>query len=195
MNKGENITGIILAGGKSSRMGSEKGLIIFDSKPFIQHIIDAIQPLVKEIIIVSSNSDYDTFNIKRVQDIIPDSGPIAGLHSGLMHSKTTDNLVISCDVPLVTASFLKKLLQYQEEEDHDIIQFEAKGKTMPLIALYKKRCAKKCFELLTNGEKRLCILVSALNTKTIPVLEKEHTLVTNINTIEDLKTITNAIDN
>ncbi len=194
MDKEKNITGIILAGGKSSRMGSEKGLIIFDSKPFIQHIIDAIQPLVKEIIIVSSNSDYDTFNIKRVQDIIPDSGPIAGLHSGLIHSKTVDNLVISCDVPLVTASFLRKLLQYQEE-DHDIIQFEAKGKTMPLIALYKKRCAKKCFELLTNGEKRLRILVSALNTKTIPVIEKEHLLVTNMNTIEDLKTITNAIDN
>ncbi|WP_438425864.1 molybdenum cofactor guanylyltransferase [Aquimarina macrocephali] len=189
----KNITGIILAGGKSSRMGREKGLILLDGKPFIQHGIDALQPLVNTIIIVSSNSDYDVFEVDRVEDIIVESGPLAGLHSGLMHSKTEHNLVISCDVPLITTEFLKKLLYYKKE-DYDIVQFEAEGKSTPLIALYKKRCADQCQELLANGERRLRKLVSAVKTKTITVLDKELVLVTNMNTVEDLKTITNAID-
>ncbi|MBG6131815.1 molybdopterin-guanine dinucleotide biosynthesis protein A [Aquimarina sp. EL_43] len=189
----KNITGIILAGGKSSRMGREKGLILLDGKPFIQHSIDVLSPLVNTILIVSSNSDYDAFGVKRVEDIIVESGPLAGLHSGLMHSNTKHNLVISCDVPLVTTEFLKKLLSY-EKEDYDIVQFEADGKSIPLIALYKKRCADRCQELLANGERRLRKLISVVKTKTITVLEKERLLVTNMNTIEDLKTITNAID-
>lgn len=193
MNKEKDITGIILAGGKSSRMGREKGLILLQNKPFMQHIIDALQPLVTELIIVSSNPDYDTFNIKRIEDIVPESGPIAGIHAGLLHSKTKNNLVISCDVPLINTGVLQQLLEYRTE-NYDIVQFESKGKTIPLIALYKKQCAEKCFELLKNGERRLRKLVLAMRTKTITVSEKEEALVINLNTIEDLKTITDAID-
>ncbi|GAA4275486.1 molybdenum cofactor guanylyltransferase [Aquimarina mytili] len=193
MNVDKNITGIILAGGKSSRMGSDKGLLFLDNKPFLQHIIDALTPLVQEIILVSNNPDHDVFKVKRVQDIIPESGPISGIHTGLTHSKTENNLVLSCDVPLITTPLLKKLLLH-EKEDYDIIQFEAERKTIPLIALYKKQCLSKCFELLSSNEKRLRKLVLALNAKTIPVSQDEYTLVKNINTIEDLNTITNAID-
>ncbi len=193
MSLEKNITGIILAGGKSSRMGSEKGLLWLEGKPFIQHIVEALQPVAKEIIIVSSNSEYDTFGLKRIEDIIPECGPIAGLHAGLTNSKTEDNLVVSCDVPLITTSLLRKLLPYKNI-DYDVVQFEAEGKTIPLIALYKKRCVEKCFEFLSKGEKRLSKLVSKFNTKTIAVQEKELFLVKNINTIEDLNTVTNAIN-
>ncbi|WP_103069451.1 molybdenum cofactor guanylyltransferase [Aquimarina sediminis] len=193
MNKEKDITGIILAGGKSSRMGKEKGLLLLNNKPFIQYSIEALQPLVNQIIIVSSNTDYDVFGIKRVEDIIPDSGPVAGLHAGLTHSKTENNLVVSCDAPLLTTTLLEKLLHYKKE-DNDIVQFEAEGKTIPLTALYKKRCSHKCLELLLLEERRLRKLVSALQTKTISLLKKEYALVANINTIEDLKAITNAIE-
>lgn len=193
MSSERNITGIILAGGKSLRMGAEKGLLNLEGKPFVQHIIEALGPLTEEIIIVSSNAEYDALGVKRVEDIIKEAGPIAGLHAGLTYSETEDNLVVSCDAPLITSGLLSKLFQY-EKENYDVVQFEAQGKTIPLIALYKKRCAKKCFELLSNNEKRLRKLVSALNTKTIPTQEQELFLVKNINTIEDLNTITNAIN-
>ena len=62
----KHITGIILAGGKSSRMGSDKGLMMLNNKPFIQHIVEALQPLVNEVIIVSNNADYDIFKLKRI---------------------------------------------------------------------------------------------------------------------------------
>lgn len=193
MNK-KNNTGIILAGGKSSRMNREKGLVLLNNKPFIQYSIEALQPLVSEIIIVSKNPDYDIFGIKRVEDIVSNAGPIAGLHAGLVYSKTENNLVLSCDVPMVTTSLLKRLISHNDDY-FDVVQFKTKGTTTPLIALYKKRCTNTCEKLLLNGERRLRKLVSALNTKTVSVSKKEQVLVTNINTINELKTITNATDN
>ncbi|WP_103864132.1 molybdenum cofactor guanylyltransferase [Aquimarina sp. I32.4] len=193
MSNPKNITGIILAGGRSSRMGSEKGLVLFKEKPFIQHCIDALQPLVDQIFIVSNNTNYDTFEAIRIEDIIPDSGPIAGLHTGLSHTTTINNLVISCDVPMLTTSFLEKLLPYTNK-DYDIVQFKAQEKTIPLIALYKKQCVDQCFKLLSSGEKRLRKLVTSLHTKTITVSKNEYVFVTNINTTTDLKTITNGVD-
>ncbi|AXT62341.1 molybdenum cofactor guanylyltransferase [Aquimarina sp. AD10] len=193
MNNEENITGIILAGGKSSRMGSDKGLLVYNNKTFVEHIIEAMQPLVSEIIIVSNTKDYDQFAHKRVEDIIPDSGPIAGIHTGLTHSNTPSNFVVSCDVPLINRSLLEKL-SLQDKEIYDVVQFEDNGKTIPLIALYKKRCAKKCIELLDANEKRLRKLVSALEVKTISILEKERVLVANINTVDDFKVIKNAVN-
>lgn len=61
----KNITGIILAGGKSSRMGTDKGFLLLNNKPFVQYSIDALKPFVSEIMIVSDNPDYDIFGLKR----------------------------------------------------------------------------------------------------------------------------------
>ncbi|MEW7278786.1 molybdenum cofactor guanylyltransferase [Aquimarina sp. 2201CG1-2-11] len=193
MNIKKDITAIVLAGGKSSRMGSEKGLVLLKEKPFINHIINAVKPLVKEIVIVSSNTCYDDYTRKRIEDSVPNAGPVAGLLTGLRYSETENNIVLSCDVPMVTTDVLKKLLAYKDE-DYDVVQFEAKGKTIPLIALYKKRCEAKCAALLSDNERRLRRLILSLKTKTIKISEKESFYVSNINTMGELKIIENAIN-
>ena len=131
------ITGIILAGGKSSRMGSDKGFLMLNSKAFVQYSIDALKPLVSEIIIVSDNPNYDNFGLKRVNDIIKEAGPVSGICSGLEASKSDYNLILSCDIPLITTAVLKKLIDAKDDTS-EIIQIETNGKTIPLIALYKK---------------------------------------------------------
>ena len=105
-----NISGIILAGGKSSRMGTDKAMLIFNEKPFIQHIIDAMKPLVNNIIIVSDNEERTFLGINRTNDIIKDAGALAGLYSGVHYSKTDCNLIVSCDVPLITTEVLQLLI-------------------------------------------------------------------------------------
>ena len=105
----KDITGIILAGGKSTRMGTDKGFLLLNNKPFVQYSIDALQPLVSEIIIVSDNPDYDRFGLKRINDTIKDAGPVAGICSGLEASSTAYNLILSCDIPLITSKILQKL--------------------------------------------------------------------------------------
>jgi molybdopterin-guanine dinucleotide biosynthesis protein A len=88
MKNKTNITGLILAGGKSSRMGEDKGFLLRNGKPFIQYSIDALTPLVSEIIIVSDHPKYDVFRLKRINDITKNSGPVAGICSGLEASST-----------------------------------------------------------------------------------------------------------
>lgn len=189
----KHITGIILAGGKSSRIGSDKGFLLLSSKTFIQHIIETMQPLVHEIIIVSNNKDYDIYNLKRVNDIIENAGPLAGVYSGLHHSNTKNNLVLSCDVPLINTETLKELTD-NLEENVDVIQLESIGKTMPLIAVYKKHCENNFLELLQQGERRLRFAVKQCKVKTIILNKELEKFTTNINTINNLNEIINAIN-
>ena len=187
----KNITGIILAGGKSSRMGSDKGFLMFNGKPFVQHIIDAMTGFVSEILIVSNNPDYDTFGLKRVNDIIENAGPLAGIYSGLNVSKTKYNLILSCDVPLITSNILKKLIDETSNDDADIVQVESQGKAMPLIAIYKNSCKEIFFSLLKKGEKRLQFAVNQCKVKSIILNSQDEKSTINVNTPEELKTIEN----
>ena len=90
----ERITGIILAAGKSSRMGTEKGLLSFKSINFIENIINTIKPFCDEIIISSNSNHYDYLSFKIVDDNYNDKGPIAGLEACLSKSKTDKNLFV-----------------------------------------------------------------------------------------------------
>lgn len=183
-----NITGIILAGGKSSRMGTDKGFVVFKNKAFVQHIIEALQPLVDEIIIVSNNLDYDVFGFKRINDLIENAGPVAGVYTGLQYSKTENNLVISCDVPLINSETLSLLIDAIEDKK-DVVQLESNGKSMPLIAMYKKQCKGVLYSLLQDGERRLRIALTNLKVKTIVLNKNQERFTSNINTIKNLNEI------
>ena len=185
-----NITGIILAGGKSSRMGRDKGMLVLKDKMFIQHVIDAMNPLVNDIIIISDNPNHDLFEVKRIEDDIKNSGPLAGLYSGLKYSDTDYNLLVSCDVPLITESVLQKLIN-NYEENIDVIQLESHQKTMPLTALYNKSCKQTIKDLLDKGERRVRFAVSQLKTKTIILDDNLASTTININTKEEFDAIKN----
>lgn len=187
----KHITGIILAGGKSSRMGTDKGLLKLNGKSFVEYSIEALQPLVSQIIIVSNNPAYDVFELNRLEDMIKDAGPLAGLYSGLHQSKTEYNLVLSCDIPLIKTKILEKLIQ-EENGDSDIVQIESNGKSMPLIALYRKSCESTFHKLLQNGERRLRVAVSQCKVENIVLYSESELPTTNINTPEELKALNNV---
>ena len=187
-----NITGIIVAGGKSSRMGTDKGFLKINGKTFMERIIKVLKPLVNDIIIVSNNSDYDTFGHRRVEDIIGNSGPLAGLYTGLCHSETEYNLVLSCDVPLLNSKVLNILLEGIDDVS-EVIQLKSKDSTLPLIAIYQKHCLHRCLELLQNGERRLQVAVEGFTTKTILLDTSLEKYVKNINTMEQFKSMENGV--
>jgi molybdopterin-guanine dinucleotide biosynthesis protein A len=184
-----NITGIVLAGGKSTRMGSDKGFVLWKEQPFVQHSIAALKPLVGELLIVSDHTTYDTLGYKRVQDSFPEAGPLSGLYSGLKESKTEVNLVLSCDVPLITSSILEKLLAGYHK-GLDALVCKADDRIMPLVALYHKNCYQVCKTLLDNGERRMMQLLDTLPKTTYIVLDDNETRhVRNINSPTELKNI------
>ncbi|MEZ4795681.1 MAG: molybdenum cofactor guanylyltransferase [Flavobacteriaceae bacterium] len=183
-----NITGIILAGGKSSRMGCDKGLLKMENKTFVERVIKAMKPLVNQIIIVSNNPEYDQFGYARIEDEIKDSGPLAGLYSGLKSSDSEFNLVLSCDIPMIKTVILKMLVE-ADYKNYEATQIESNGKTMPLIAIYQKKCMHKCLELLQQSERRLRVAVNQMKTNTILIDTELDALIKNVNTKEDLKSI------
>ena len=194
MNETTTITGIILAGGKSSRMGQDKGFLKLKGKTFMSYIIRALEPVVSDIIIVSNNSDYDAFKLKRVEDVMEDSGPLAGLYSGLLNSETENNIVLSCDVPLINTAVLNKLIEGFGDET-EAIQIESMGKTMPLVAIYKKRCMHQFLKLLQNDKRRLRAAIEQLQVKTIKLEPKLDKSVRNINTLSELKKLKYEFEN
>lgn len=188
----KDITGIILAGGKSSRMGTDKGFLLWKGRPFIQHSILALKPVVSKLIIVSDHTYYDRLSYKRVRDIYPDAGPLSGLYSGLKASETKFNLVLSCDVPLINSSVIEKLVA-NYHNDVAAVVCAADDKIMPLVALYHKNCYQVCKDLLDNGERRMMQLLAKLASVDYVLLDDDETKnVRNINSPADLKDIENA---
>jgi len=189
----KNITAIVLAGGKSSRMGADKGFIDLNGSSFMERILKTVEPCTQHKIIVSSNPKYDVFNAIRVSDIIPNAGPLAGLFSGLFYSESDVNLVLSCDVPLINIAVLNTLIDNYDPEN-DVTQVQSQGKSMPLIALYKKQCMHPCLEFLKKGERRLTEVVRQLKTKTIVLDSSLDPMVRNINTEDELKVIRHELE-
>ena len=190
----KHITGIILAGGKSSRMGTDKALFVLNGSTFLDHIIRALEPLVDDILIISNDEQHKPCNLKRVRDTINDAGPISGLHAGLTHSSTENNLVLSCDVPLIESSMLEVLLQ-NNEDDIDVIQLADANRVHPLIALYKKRSAEHIGKALFTGERKLSTALNGLNIKTVLVSDGLAAALTNVNTPMDFEKIENGNTN
>lgn len=186
MKSKNNITGIILAGGKSSRMGTEKGLIIYKNKPFVEHIIEAMSPLVDNIIIISNNKAYESFGFKCYEDLIKNTGPLAGIYTGLRYSKTENNLIVSCDVPLINTVILQKLTD-QKNDTSEVIQLQSQGKNIPLIALYKKSCEVIFMEELHQNQKKVQKALKKCNVKTVIIDGSLEQVTANINTPEDLE--------
>lgn len=179
----EPITGIILAGGKSSRMGTDKGLMPFRGKPMIQHIIDPMAKICQRIFIVTSNSMYGMFGFELVQDEQPDYGPVMGVLSGLKKSETDLNLVMSCDAPFVGFDLMKELVLKSGEAD--LVSASSSKGIHPLIAVYRRICLPVFEQAVEEDEHRLRSVIQKLSVEELSVEREE--LVRNINAQEDLK--------
>ncbi len=176
------ITGLLLAGGKSSRMGQNKAFLMFKNKPFIKHIADAVLPITESIIIVSDDIAYDDLGFQRVNDIIKDAGPLSGIVSGLKAIKTPRALVVSCDVPLLNTEVLNLLIAQIEENTDQIIQLKTKTHTMPLLAIYPKSCLEILEKSLLSGNRKVKIAIENCMVKTVVVPSLLEKYVQNINT-------------
>ncbi|MBU1011711.1 MAG: molybdenum cofactor guanylyltransferase [Bacteroidetes bacterium] len=131
------ITGIVLAGGKSRRMGNEKGLIELNSKPLIQYAIDALEPICETILISTNSHFYDFLPYQKITDEFPNSGPMGGIYSCLKASKTDQNLVLSCDMPFIKSQLLADLIENSDGFDI-VVPWHGEQQFEPICAFYRK---------------------------------------------------------
>lgn len=183
------ITAILLAGGKSERMGTDKGLLDLNGKSFIKHICDALQPIVgSNILIVSANKKYDSLGFSRVEDIIENKGPVGGLYTALMESKTKVNLVLSIDVPLVSTELLHWLVE-NHDETYMVTQTKSGDKTNPLIGIYDRSMRIVFGEHMAAKQLKLRQVLEDVKHRTLEVPEKWADQLQNINTKEEYQNL------
>lgn len=165
MTHKEGITGIILAGGKSSRMGRDKGMIYFNGARMIEHVIRALKPCVSSIMIVANDERYERFGLQVVKDIIHECGPMGGIYTGLINSSTKLNVTVSCDIPFVSTALIRTLAESPDDKEavvpfHDEI-FE------PLCARYRRSVALKMVKHLEAGSLKMNSLLRELDVRAV----------------------------
>ena len=119
-----DITGLILAGGRGSRMGSiDKGLVPLGDQPMVQHVIQRLRPQVQRLL-VNANQNLDTygaFGAPVWPDAMPDfAGPLAGLQTGLMHCETPYLVTAPCDSPFLPQDLVQRLAKTLLAEGADL---------------------------------------------------------------------------
>lgn len=190
MSKKSDISGFILAGGKSRRMGTDKALLTFQEEPLLLHMVKLIEPFCDNLAISGQSSDYSVFGIEMVPDSYSDCGPIAGIFSALNYSVSDWNLFVSVDVPFVNEELLLYLISNIGEYDC-IIPQHIFG-VEPLIGLYNRRTLSVIEEMIKSGDYRLTNLLSKLNVRYLDcnhLIKKYPRLFMNINRMEDYQSI------
>ena len=144
-----DVTGIILSGGKSSRMGENKALLKVGELTIIERVRNLMQSIFSEVILITNDpADYKFLNIQIFEDVFNHKGPLAGIHSGLTHSSTENNFIISCDLPFITAEMIKYIVDYKTKKLITIAK--ADGYIQQLAGKYSKECAYEAEKILNK---------------------------------------------
>jgi len=184
----ELITGIVLAGGRSRRMGTDKSLMKLNGKSMIEYSIDALKPLCHNVVISSNNFIYDFTGCEVWPDELPDQAPIVGIYSCLKRSTTAINIILSCDIPLMNTAMLEYLLK--NFESHDItVPVHGNGLIEPLCGIYKQSSMEVLKEFIDQGNFSLKDCIRAASHRLISIDPQlpffSENMFLNINTIED----------
>ncbi len=194
-----DITGIILSGGKSTRMGENKSLLMLNGKTIIEHVVEKMRGLFSKVILITNQPDeYGFLGIEMFEDVFKFKGPLAGIHSGLVNSRTEKNFVISCDLPLMTKEMIIFIVDHKIEKP--ITVTKADGFIQQLCGVYAKKCIPICEELLAKEEptprhgsvhKSKCKVLQLLEIADAEILDAEkipcyqHGMFLNMNRKED----------
>lgn len=184
------VTGIVLAGGKSSRLGMDKGLVRYRNKSLINIAIERFRALC-DTVLISSNSDaYNDLGYPVIKDVVNDCGPMMGIYSCLRKSATPVSLVASVDTPLVPAGLYRELIHIKDDAQV-VVPSPGQGKYEPVIGLYEYSVLEQMEKLFARKNYTLPDLYKQICFKGMPVCGNQPfsnpAIFTNINTSADLE--------
>ena len=182
----DEITGIILAGGRATRMGGEdKGLVQVAGIPLYQYVLSRLRPQVGQIAI-SANRNQESYResgLPIVSDLTPDfSGPLAGMLAGLKHASTEWVAFVPCDVPDFPATLVDQLWQ---QKGNSLAAYTSDGeRAHPTLALLHTSLAPQLKEYLARGERKLMLFLDAAGAQQVE-FKGQQSAFHNLNTLED----------
>jgi len=191
------VTSIVLAGGRSSRLGREKLAEVIAGKSLIERAISSLSALSQEILIVisqkqarSSLSSYTYPKAKTVVDLYPQKGSLIGIYTGLVHSSNLLNLAVACDMPFLNLDLLRYMVKIAP--GFDVVIPRIGDQMEPLHAVYSKKCIGPMEDRIKQGNLRVTgffdsVKVRYLGEEELDRFDPERLSFFNINTEADLK--------
>ena len=183
-----NAGAFILAGGKSSRMGEDKGLMMFKGKMLAEHAIHVLSSLFPRVVIVTGNVKYESLGLEIINDRFNNAGPAGGIHSVLSNSSFEKNFITACDMPFIKSSAVRFI--YEQSNYAEITIPVINGRMQPLFAVYDTSCLARWEELTASGLRKLETLVKNFRYKLVDVDSCEffnEKIFANMNTQADIK--------
>lgn len=189
------LSGVVLAGGVSRRMGMDKRFLTLAGKPLLAWVLERLQPLVAEVTLVATTADdFAGWEVRVTTDRYPGCGVLAGLHAGLTEARGAWALVVAGDMPLLNADLIRALWRLAQSSSADVIVPEWRGELEPLHALYRTAtCAPAAEAALLAGQRRMVAFYSQVRVQILPAVEVARwdpagLSFFNINTVADLET-------
>ncbi|MGG3504302.1 molybdenum cofactor guanylyltransferase [Paenibacillus lautus] len=161
----DQVTGIVLAGGASRRMGRNKALLPMEGMSLIERTVQVLDK-VSGRVILSTNvpAAYQFLELECIPDLYVGQGPMAGLHAALKSSQSTWNMVAACDMPYIHERFLRGLLDLANKQyAADAVIPVVEGRMHPLLAAYRKETVEGLEHRLIKGQLRMVEWVQELN--------------------------------
>jgi len=186
-------TAVILAGGKSTRMGFDKQFLEVNESRLIENLICELRKEFQDIIIVTNKpEEYKNSKCRIFSDEIKEIGPLSGIHVGLKNSKSKYTYFIACDMPNISLNYINHMKNEIIKEKADACVSKKEGNIEPFNSFYSINILDKVEELIKNNRRSMLALINNIKTLVIDenTLEKYNKLFDmfiNLNTREDLQ--------
>lgn len=150
-NRYTNVTGVILAGGKSSRYGENKALVEFNGTPLIERVIKVLRRLFENVVLITNTpEEYAYLRLPMEQDIIKGVGPLGGIYTALQTIPTEYGFFVACDMPFLNSQLITYMINHREK--HDVVAPKIDWKIEALHALYRKTCLPEVERLIRENQ-------------------------------------------
>ncbi len=187
------MTGIILAGGKSRRMGENKAFLDAGGVSLFERVYGVFTEIFRDIIIVTNDArPFERYGAHLQQDILQDKGALGGLYTGLVHSASYHAFCTACDMPLLNPGVIKYMVK--ERDAYDVIVPKTRDGLHPLHAIYSKQCLRPMRRLLDRDDLRIVnffpqVRVRYIGETEIRKFDPHMRSLINVNTEEEMKAV------
>ena len=187
---GKGVTAIVLAGGRSRRLGLDKALLRLDDETLLEATVKKAATLSDEVIVAGGPFPYPLPSARLVADVYPGCGPLSGIHAGLSAASSFHSLVVACDMPFLNMELLRCMVEMAP--GYDVVIPHLGDKLEPLHAIYSKNCLGPIEGLIERGDFKIIhffpeVRVRYLEREEIERFDPKHLSFLNINTPEDLE--------
>lgn len=186
---------IILAGGKSVRLGRDKLVEKIGASSLLEQVVSRVQPITKKLLIVTANERSftefaDQPNITVISDIVPGQGSLGGIYTGLITSDSHYNLVLAADMPFLNVPLLQYMIEVSDGFDFILPRIDTLYE--PLHAIYSRDCIGPIETIFSQKKKVIVELfnyvkVRYVDREEVERFDPDHLSFFNINTREDLE--------